>query len=252
MRDMRTFAADVPVAWCLLVCHAPAPCKTADQMDVLFRFGNPRNIVLDGVPITLRRREGGVGKCCPIYAQVCALQKRLNRPKFKVLFQVDNVRVQRTLIGRGVPSSTARGVKKCCSRQMVPFLMRPTLNYFRQLFVITRNATRSVGRLDTAPNILPPMFKWTIICIQSSRIFNRSGQSNLVKAASNQWGKSGPDFWCSCDPQESPSQTWPRSVLAVHLCFHSKPAWNRVTTDRQTSWSSIARVRISCIRCGLK
>lgn len=65
MRDMRTFAADVPVAWCLLVCHAPAPCKTADQMDVLFRFGNPRNIVLDGVPITLRRRGRGSGKMLP-------------------------------------------------------------------------------------------------------------------------------------------------------------------------------------------
>jgi len=60
---MRTVASAVPVAWC--ICQTVVYCalkKTAKRIEVLFGLktrGGPRNIVLDGVPVSVWRGSGG-------------------------------------------------------------------------------------------------------------------------------------------------------------------------------------------------
>jgi len=69
MHSMWTIVSDVPIAWC--VCQSLVRlhhAKTAELIKVLFGVettGGPRNIVLDGVPITLC--GWGWGKVCLLF-----------------------------------------------------------------------------------------------------------------------------------------------------------------------------------------
>jgi len=97
-------------------------------------------------------------------------------------------------------------------------------------FLSTVPASPSAHSLECAGFIGPKLVinRTTII----------SGHTNLAKAVSNPYLTQ-----CFFDPQDSPCQTGRRSVQPF---LYNRPR-DRLTKPR----SSIAIVRISCIRCGL-